>query len=139
MNNLIDNENEEINETQEVIVKRSRGRPRTKPIDLEPKEKQKPGRKGDVSKHKEYYSQYYRDHYQNNYVQCPNCWKPVAKCKLTRHMRTEICFRDQINKKYINKDIAQYIENNQEDFDNFCNYIIQNPDAFKNPKFKSVL
>ena len=38
MNNLIDNENEEINETQEVIVKRSRGRPRTKPIDLEPKE-----------------------------------------------------------------------------------------------------
>ena len=54
-------------------------------------------------------------------------------------MRTEICFRDQINKKYINKDIAQYIENNQEDFDNFCNYIIQNPDAFKNPKFKSVI
>ena len=65
--------------------------------------------------------------------------KPVAKCKLTRHMRTEICFRDQINKKYINTDVAQYIENNQEDFDNSCNYIIQNPDAFKNPKFKSVI
>ena len=102
MNNLIDNEKEEINETQEVIVKRSRRRPRTKPIDLEPKEKQKPGRKGDASKHKEDYSQYYRDHYQNYYVQCPNCWKPVAKCKLTRRMRTEVCFEGS-NKQEINK------------------------------------
>ena len=56
MDNSIDNENEEINETQEIIPKMPRGRPRTKPIDEEPKEKQKPGRKGDASKHKEYLS-----------------------------------------------------------------------------------
>ena len=50
MNNSKDHQ--EITKVQEV-VKKSRGRPRTKPIDLEPKEKQKPGRKGSASKHKE--------------------------------------------------------------------------------------
>ena len=54
-------------------------------------------------------------------------------------MRTEVCFRDQINKKYINNNIEQYIESNKEQFEKFCNYIIQNPDAFKNPKLKSVI
>ena len=34
------------------------------------------------------------------------------------------------------KNNMKYDENNQEDFDNFCNYIIENPDAFKNPKLK---
>ncbi len=121
MDNSNDNENEEINETQEVMVKRSRGRPRTKPIE-EPKEKQKPGRKGDASKHKEYYSQYYRDHYMNHYIQCPNCFKPTQKNKLTLHMKTEICARDKLNKKYINNNVEQYITTHREDFDNFCNY-----------------
>ena len=135
MDILKDNEND----TDQVLVKRSRGRPRTKPIE-EPKEKMKRGRKTDASKHKEYYSEYYRSNYQNNYVQCPNCWKVVQKCKLTRHMRCESCFRDQINKKYIDSNIEKYIEHNKEDFDNFCNYIIENPDELKDFKLnKSII
>ena len=126
-------------EIKELIVKKSRGRPRTKPLNEEPKVKIKPGRKTDVSKHKEYYSQYYRDNYQNNFIPCPNCWKPTQKCKMTRHMRTEICFRDQLNKRYINNNIEQYIESNKEEFDNFCNYLIANPDSFNNPKLKKSI
>ena len=109
--------------SEEVIPKRGRGRPRTKPIDEEPKEKMETGRKTHASKHKECDSKYYRNHYQINYVQCPNCWKVVQKCKLTRHMRTESCFRDQISEKYVDCNIEKYIETNKEHFDNFCNYI----------------
>ena len=47
-------------------------------------------------------------------------------------MRGEGCFRDQMTKKYINNSIHEFIENNDEDFEEFCNYIIENPDEIKN-------
>lgn len=137
MENLKDNTEQITTETTEVIIKRGRGRPRTRPLNEEPKIKKKPGRQTDVSKHKEYYTQYYHNNYANNFVPCPNCWKPTQKCKLTRHMRTDICFRDQISKKYINHNIEEYIKTNKEEFDNFCNYLIQNPDDLKNPKLNN--
>ena len=118
----------------EVVPKRGRGRPKTK-IE-EPKIPKRRGPKTDASKHKEYYSQCYRDRYKNNYTQCPNCWKPVQKCQITRHMRSEHCFRDQMSKKYINTNVEQYIEKNKEEFDKFCNLLIENPDLVFNPRIK---
>ena len=97
--------------TEEIAPKRGRGRPKTK-ID-EPKEPQKRGPKGDKSKHKEYYSQYYRDNYQNVFTPCPNCNKPVQKCKLPRHMRGRVCYNDQLIKKYMNNCI-QPLEKNSD-------------------------
>ena len=87
-------------DTEELVPKRGRGRPKTK-ID-EPKEPQKRGPKGDKSKHKKYHSQYCRDNYQNVFTPCPNCNKPVQKCKLPRHMRGRVCSNDQVNKKDMN-------------------------------------
>ena len=86
---------------EEVVQKRGRGRPKTK-IDEPPKEPKRRGPKTDASKHKEYYAQYYRDHYRNIFTPCPNCNKPVQKCKLGRHMRGNICSNDQISKKHMN-------------------------------------
>jgi hypothetical protein len=120
-----------------VEEKAPRGRPRTRPIDEEPKVKQKPGRKTNISSSKEYFNEYYHNNYANNYVNCPYCYKPVQKCKLTRHMRGEGCFRDQMTKKYINNSIHEFIENNDEEFEEFCNYIIENPDEIKNPKLNN--
>jgi hypothetical protein len=107
----MDKVNPEENRVEEVAPKRGRGRPKTK-ID-EPKEPQKRGPKGDKSKHKEYYSQYYRDNYQNVFLPCPNCNKPVQKCKLPRHMRGRVCANDQIIKKYMNK-FNQPLEKNSD-------------------------
>ena len=128
------------------IIKRGRGRPRTRPIiPEEEKIRKKPGRKGDATKNKEYYVQYYRDHYQNNFTNCPACNKQVQRCKLTKHMRGEMCYRNQINKKYIddNKQITEednrIIEEAKKDFDNFCNYIIQNPGVFTNMRLKKSI
>ena len=90
----------EENKVEELVPKRGRGRPKTK-IE-EPKEPKRRGPKGDKFKHKEYYSQYYRDNYQNVFTPCPNCNKPVQKCKLPRHMRGRVCANDQINKRYMN-------------------------------------
>ena len=128
---------------EEIILKRGRGRPRTRPIE-EPKIKQKPGRKTNISSTKEYFNDYYHINYANNYINCPCCNKPIQKCKITRHMRGERCFTDQINKKYINNSIPQINQDDKEvnslEFDAFCNYLIENPGAFKNPRLhKSII
>ena len=94
---------------EEVIQKRGRG-PKTK-IHEPPKEPQRRGPKTDASKHKEYYAQYYRDRYRNIFTPCPNCNKPVQKCKLGRHMRGNICSNDQITQKYMNN---QHLDKDQE-------------------------
>ena len=140
MDNLNDKENEEITTNTQDIIPKKRGRPRTKPINDEPKVRGKPGPKTDASKHKEYFSKYYRENYMNNFVSCPNCFKPgVQKCKLPRHMRTERCFRDQVNKIYIDSNIEQFIQSNKEEFCNFCNYIIESLDVFKNPQLNKTV
>ena len=60
-------------------------------------------------------------------------------------MRGERCFADQINKKYINDNIPntpediQIIKDKKEDFDNFCNYIIQNPGVFQNMRLRKSI
>ena len=101
----------EENKVEELIPKRGRGRPKTK-IE-EPKEPQRRGPKGDKSKHKEYYSQYYRDNYQNVFTPCPNCNKPVQKCKLPRHMRGKFCLNDQLSKRYMGN-LNQSLEQNSD-------------------------
>ena len=103
---------EQDTKVETEVPKRGRGRPKTKVEDEGPKEIKKRGPKTDASKHKEYYAQYYRDNYQNIFIPCPNCNKPVQKCKLTRHMKGRACLNDKLSKRYMN----QYFQKEDELF-----------------------
>jgi len=110
---------EKINTDDDLVIKKSRGRPKKEPKEVTPKIPQKPGPKTDASKHKEYYAEYYRNHYSNIYLNCPNCFKLVQKNKICRHMRTDRCMVDQMSKKYITQDFEKIIEQNKEKFDKY--------------------
>ena len=102
----MDNTEEDIKD-ETAVVKRGRGRPKTKIEEVEPKEIKKRGPKTDKSKHKEYYAQYYRDNYQNIFVPCPNCNKPVQKCRLARHTQGKFCLNDKLSQRYMDNSSEQ--------------------------------
>jgi hypothetical protein len=92
-----------LNTDDEVIIKRSRGRPKKEPKEPENQKylQKRPGPKTNASLQPGYHKQYYDKHYKGIRNTCPCCYNPnIAVDKMTRHMKSNKCFSDGLSGVY---------------------------------------
>ena len=117
-----------VNTDDEVIIKRSRGRPKKEPKEPEIKIPQKPGPKTNASLLPGYHKQYYDKHYKGIRNTCPCCYNPnVAVDKMTRHMKSNKCFSDGLSGVYKNALNKILYEKDNEKFNNYFKELLNKP------------
>ena len=87
-------------ETEEVVIKRGRGRPKSEPKEVIIKEKKTLGRprienpcKSGHPKDPEYYKKYYEKNLATNVINCPCCGMGTHKYNLKNHIKSKYCHK----------------------------------------------